>query len=63
MWDAGVSRPRDHSGAWPWKGSGLVGIRHSNLRDASGVSWGKKERKREREREYNVGLCCEKTSM
>ena len=66
VWDARVSCSRDHSRAWSWKRSRLVGVRYPNLRDVSGVSccggddvysvcvwWRKREREwaRERERE------------
>ena len=69
MWDTRVSSTGDHSGAWPRKRSGLVGVRHPHLRDVGGVSWrerreggGKREREREtggrRERERETIATC-----
>ena len=55
MWDTRVSGTGDHSGAWPRKGSGLVGVRHPHLRDVGGVSQREGERKKERERERERG--------
>ena len=51
MWDTRVSGAGDHSGAWPRKGSGLVGIRYPHLRDVGGVSQREGERESERQRE------------
>ena len=49
MWNTRVPCPRDHSGAWSWKGSGLVGTGYSHLRDVGGVSYRERDEGRGKE--------------